>query len=174
MALDGGKVLAATHLKKALLEQLEMALDLIARLDDKVYSGPGDGRGSIGSHLRHNLNFVEAVIDGALCGSIDYGARTRDRRVETDRSHASSKVRSLMDALARIPIHLAEAVTVTSELNPRLRLYSTLGRELEFAISHTVHHYALIRERLLQNGIHFEPQFGVAPSTLEYWRAAGQ
>ena len=174
MVFDGGKVLAVTHLKRALIEQLEMALEMLARVGDEAYSGARDVRGCIGAHIRHNINFVDAIIDGAITGSVDYAVRTRDRLIENDRAYASAKLRSLIESLARIPIHLSEPVAVISELNPRLIVQSTFGRELEFAISHTVHHYALIRERLEQSGIQFDPRFGVALSTLEYWETAGR
>ena len=47
-------------------------------------------------------------------------------------------------------------------------------RELEFAISHTIHHHALIKERLRHLGIEFDEKFGVAPSTLEYRKGLKQ
>jgi hypothetical protein len=172
MAFDGGKTSTERRLKLSLIDQLEMGLEVIGKLDDQTYSGSVDGRGSIGAHLRHNINFVDAVIDAAISGSADYASRTRDRRIETDRSSASAKLRSLIDALIKVPMNVAELITVTSELDPSVQHLSTLGRELEFAISHTVHHYALIRERLESGGIAVDARFGVAPSTLEYWRTA--
>jgi hypothetical protein len=47
---------------------------------------------------------------------------------------------------------------------------SSLLRELQFLLSHTVHHYSLIALALRVQG--FEPGvgFGVAPSTLNHWR----
>ena len=157
---------------RALIDQLEMGIDLIGRLGDQTYSRADHERGSIEAHIRHNINFVDAVIDGATSGSIDNSTRCRDRRLETDRSFASAKLRSLIDALTKIPMNAAELVRVTSELDRSVQHLSTLGRELEFAISHTIHHYALIRERLEKNDLAIDPRFGIAPSTLEYWRTA--
>ena len=170
MAFDGGKTSTERRLKLALIDQLEMGIDLIGHLDDQTYSRADHGRGSIGAHIRHNINFVDAVIDGAISGSIDNSNRSRDRRLETDRSFASAKLRSLIDALIKVPMNVAELIGVTSELDASVQHLSTLGREIEFAISHTIHHYALIRERLEKIGVQFDPRFGVAPSTLEYWR----
>lgn len=47
---------------------------------------------------------------------------------------------------------------------------SSLKRELQFLLSHTIHHYSLIALALRLQG--FEPgaAFGVAPSTLKNWR----
>lgn len=171
MAFDGGKTSTEKRLKLALIDQLEMGIDLIAQLDDQTFAG-SNGRGSVGAHIRHNINFVDAVIDGAISGSVDHSNRSRDRRIENDRSFASAKLRSQIDALVKIPMNVGELVSVTSEMDASVHHSSTLGRELEFAISHTIHHYALIRERLESTGVRFDPRFGVAPSTLEYWRTA--
>jgi len=174
MALDGGKTSTERRLKLALIDQLEMGLDLIGKLDDLTYTNATNLGGSIGAHLRHNVNFVDAVIDGAVSGSIDHSNRSRDRRIETDRSTASAKLRSLIDALIKVPMNVAELISITSELDPSVQHLSTLGRELEFVISHTIHHFALIKERLAGKNIDLDPRFGVAPSTLEYWKASGR
>ncbi len=42
---------------------------------------------------------------------------------------------------------------------------STLKRELQFLVSHTVHHFALIRALLGGSGIDPGESFGLAPST---------
>ena len=172
MAFDGGKESTERRLKLALIDQLEMGIDLIEQLDNPTYSDSIDGRGSIGAHIRHNINFVDMLIDAAISGSADYANRTRDLRIETDRSAASAKLRSLIDALTKVPMNVAELIAVISELDPTIEQLSTLGRELEFAISHTIHHYALIRQRLENSGVTCDPRFGIAPSTLEYWRTA--
>src|ERR1043166_5979436 len=49
---------------------------------------------------------------------------------------------------------------------------SSAGRELQFLCSHTVHHYALIKLLLDGSGVDLGAEFGVAPSTLAYQRAA--
>jgi hypothetical protein len=47
---------------------------------------------------------------------------------------------------------------------------SSIARELQSLLSHTVHHYALIAIALRLQGIEPSAEFGVAPSTLEHWR----
>jgi hypothetical protein len=48
---------------------------------------------------------------------------------------------------------------------------STMGRELQFLMSHTVHHYALVAIILKIQGCNCAEEFGVAPSTLRYQRS---
>ncbi|MEK6687797.1 MAG: hypothetical protein AABZ01_04975, partial [Gemmatimonadota bacterium] len=49
---------------------------------------------------------------------------------------------------------------------------SSLGRELLFLLSHTVHHFAVIRLLLQRQGTDSDPRLGVAPSTEAYKAAA--
>jgi hypothetical protein len=49
---------------------------------------------------------------------------------------------------------------------------SSVGRELQALLGHTVHHYAIIALLLRVEGIEPGEEFGVAPSTLAHWRAA--
>jgi hypothetical protein len=67
--------------------------------------------------------------------------------------------------------HLEAEVLVRSEIDPDVWHSSSVGRELEYVLSHTVHHHALIAEKLAAIGVYIERHFGVAPSTLEYWKA---
>jgi hypothetical protein len=50
---------------------------------------------------------------------------------------------------------------------------STVGRELQYLLSHTIHHYAIIGSILRAQGREPGPDFGVAPSTLRHWGKAG-
>ena len=45
---------------------------------------------------------------------------------------------------------------------------SSVRRELQFLLSHTVHHHALVKELLRARGRAIGADFGVAPSTLEH------
>ncbi|UCF67889.1 MAG: DinB family protein [Acidobacteriota bacterium] len=47
---------------------------------------------------------------------------------------------------------------------------SSVGRELRFLLSHTVHHFAIIGLMLRMLGGEPPAAFGVAPSTLDYWK----
>jgi len=159
-------------LAEALRRELIAGRQLLARLDDQQYRQVEDGQGSIGQHLRHNLNFVNAVISGIETGVIDYARRVRDRRIEDERAFADAAIVRILDQLSVInDTTIAMEVMVGSEIDPMIVHRSTISRELEFVLSHTIHHYALIKGRIgSEAGIGTE--FGVAPSTLEYWNRA--
>jgi hypothetical protein len=60
----------------------------------------------------------------------------------------------------------------TGEGDERPWTRSTVRRELQFLLSHTVHHYALIAMICHRHQRPVESDFGVAPSTLNYRRRA--
>ena len=51
---------------------------------------------------------------------------------------------------------------------------STVGRELQYLLDHTIHHYAIIAIILKAQSITVPEEFGVAPSTLKYWESTGR
>ena len=50
---------------------------------------------------------------------------------------------------------------------------STPGRELQFLVSHTVHHFAMIGGICHSLGVEVDKDFGVAPSTLRHQMEVG-
>lgn len=175
MALDSGKTSEGLrHLIAALIRELTSAKGLILSLDAEIYSRLEDGSGSIGAHIRHDLNFVECFLKGIETGVVDYANRERDPRIETDRSFAASRIDAVIDQLAALDADPRTALFVASEIESTMLHRSTVSRELEFVLSHTIHHHALIKLKLRDAKTAPAPEFGVAPSTLEYWRQAGR
>lgn len=158
---------------------LEQGLALLESIDDELYAGAcGLPRwGGVGGHVRHCLDFYQSFLAGLPSGRIDYDRRERDGLAERDRAFAATKLRIVISELRLLPddagetgllVSLEEAACDSSGM-PQWCL-STVSRELQFLLSHTVHHYALVALTLRLRG--FEPggEFGVAPSTLKFWR----
>lgn len=154
---------------RANLAMLAQGERLLTRLDDTVYvrtvaAVPG---GSIGAHIRHNLDHCRCLLAGLASGRVDYSARGRDPRTETDRRHALAELARLRQALA--DLRTSGALQVRRESDPDGGYAtSSLARELDFLMSHGVHHYAIVAILCRLQGIDPEPDFGVAPSTLRY------
>lgn len=153
-----------------LLAQGEALLD---RLSPEDYVGAGPGRSAVGAQYRHVLEHYLLFLAGLGSGRVDYDARSRDVLVETDREAAGRLTRSCRDGIARIgagdlerplTVHLA----ASAESDDGSGHGSTVGRELLFLLSHTVHHFAIIRLLLEDRGVDCEPDFGMAPSTLAH------
>lgn len=169
------------HPARANIEYLEQGVALIDRLADGLYAAPPPGPypGGVGAQFRHCLDFYDCFLRDLPTGRIDYGRRLRDARIETDRAHAQTKARAICSALRGLTREGVErALEVRAEdAEPGRLLWSgsSAGRELQFLISHTIHHYALIAVLLAAQGYDVSqefPELGVAPSTLEHWNGA--
>ena len=160
------------------IDILRRGLELLYKIDDRSYLHVKHAYSQYGiaSHLRHCLDFYISFLDGIGMGRIDYDSRTRDSRLEKDRTFAIAKMESIVDALERLP-----EVEVDIPLKVRLEdsgdagdpsswSDSSVKRELQSLVSHTVHHYALIALMLQLKGFVIPEDFGVAPSTLKHWK----
>ncbi len=161
-------------------EVLEQAASLLERLSDAEYANGGAAAGTspVGAHMRHVLDHYRALTDGLADGHIDYEARNRQAPLERDRTLARAEVARLLAALERVA-----AEPETREIMINLRSVadpdagpdwsrSTPKRELQFLVSHTVHHFALIANLLKGMSIDPGENFGVAPSTAVARRRA--
>lgn len=148
--------------------ELERGAAIALALDADTYRDARGHPGSIGSHIRHDLEMVECFLNGLAGFVIDYSSRRRDAAVENDPSAAAAKTRSLVKRLGLVSELGSKTVFVRSETDPDAFHRSTVGRELEYLYSHTVHHHALIGERLKAFGIDADPDLGVALSTIRY------
>ena len=162
---------AKTEPVTSLISELDRAADMIALVDDVNYRRQVNGSGSVGAQFRHNLDFINAFLRGVKIGRIDYGRRERDLRIENDRSAAIAQTEVLKAKIEKLEKRsMLNSISVRSEIESSLWVPSSVSRELEFVHSHTIHHHALIAEKLLSFGIQVEKEFGVAPSTLQYWK----
>ncbi len=164
-----------SQLSRELVLVLEQGVRLLDGLEPELYARAPVPLGSsgIGAHVRHGLDFCQRLLSGAADGVVDYDARERDPRLEEDAASARTalcatirEVQTLGARDAGQPLRVRLDVGEDEEGWQR----STLGRELKFVISHTIHPYALIAMCLRHFGVQPEADFGVAPSTLRYWK----
>ncbi|MCI0391720.1 MAG: DinB family protein [Acidobacteria bacterium] len=165
---------ATSYLIDDNIETLKQGIELIARLDDRLYTQPNRelSLSGVGAHFRHCIDFYHSFLAGVESGRINYDLRERDERLETDRLFAIAKLDSLIADLSRMSVMEDDRVfeTLLEGSSNSDWSISSLKRELQFLLSHTIHHYSLIALALRLQG--FEPgaAFGVAPSTLKNWR----
>lgn len=163
-------VSSPNSLVKNLAEEFFRGARLIGKIEDSIYKQTANGTGSIGGHFRHNLDFANAFLNGIRMGKIDYNRRERDVRVEEKRLYAMKRFASMIYRFRNLPPEIFQKkVAVRSEIDVEFWHESTAMRELEFLHSHTVHHHALIADKLSRFGVEISGDFGVAPSTLKFW-----
>jgi len=166
--------MSETHsLAKQNIAFLHQARELVATLPDTLYVNRLPAfSGSVGQHLRHALEHYECFLAGWRSGTVDYDGRARDARVENEKAYAAERIAGCVAQLESVPADAdCRPLDVEMDCGPhdgRNATRSTLGRELQFLISHTIHHYALIASQLRAQGHEPGAGFGVAPSTLKY------
>ncbi len=147
---------------------------LLRRIPVAAYRDPArPGWAPVGSQYRHVLDHYRAFVDHWESGSIDYDARQRSPEIERDPQAALAQTEAIIAALDRIHVEDANRpVAVQMDCGGGQHLPdwrpSTVGRELQFLVSHTVHHYALIKLLLEDVGVALDRDFGVAPSSIAY------
>ncbi|MFK8053175.1 MAG: DinB family protein [Woeseiaceae bacterium] len=152
---------------------------VVERLSDSQYAQATPPCNSgIGAHVRHVLDHYDAFFSGVDNGVIDYDRRRRDPETEVSRAKAQQRIRLIKDQLERLSnIQAVNNVRVIMDCgssdSTTVEADSSLVRELQFLVSHTVHHDALIAASANTLNIDLDKQFGVAPSTLRYSECGG-
>lgn len=161
------------------LRLLQQGLDVLQELPEFLYTEtvPEYFTGSVGKHIRHILNFYECFLNGISSGRIDYDARHRDVMVETSPMTAQARMRAVKKTLSTLEAHQCSEDVLVHQNEGDIEdpendwSRSTVGREIQSLVSHTVHHYAIIALILRILGFECPRDFGVAPSTLKYQRS---
>ena len=155
----------------AVLRQLA---DVIRAMTEEQYRRKPVGvvSSNVGGHVRHCLDHVEALLAGVEEREVNYDRRRRGTEVETNREAALEVIRRQERQLLAFPLHserrpLRLSAMVSSCLPPT-EVETTVGRELAFVLSHTVHHNALIAVMALTLGVGVPDRFGYAPSTIAH------
>lgn len=145
--------------------------DLINTLSYEAYSSPlallhGS---SVGQHVRHTLEFYQCLFEQAPLGFVDYDARNRDLRLETDLAFSSIFVEQLMVWLSQ-PIEDEILLMKVFFEEESQNIQTTLMRELIYVVEHAIHHFAIIKIALKEEfpEIELSSNFGVAHSTIKY------
>ena len=157
---------------------LEQGLELVDGMDASLYGATPDhfSRGGIGAHFRHIVDHYDCFLSGVESGRVDYDRRQRDRESETRPAVCAGRIRSVIERLRGVQFDQCHrSLEVAMDSGERTRgsegwSTTTVGRELQYLLSHTVHHFALIGVMLRLLGSDPGPDFGVAPSTLRYER----
>jgi uncharacterized damage-inducible protein DinB len=140
--------------------------------DDQYRTWPEGFTSSIGGHVRHCLDHVDALLTALEGGRINYDSRRRGTDVETCRCAALDALTRQQRQLLAVPGNAGEQpLGLTMLLSPSLPAFefgTTAGRELAFVLSHTIHHNALIGVMARQLGLSVPDRFGYAPSTIAH------
>lgn len=157
------------------MEILNQARKIISELDDDrfVFVNKSLFISSAGQHFRHVLDFYTAFEDGYESGGIDYDKRERNDDIAEDRTVCLKKIDDVVaffDEIRNLDMNTPlQIVTIEGTTGLTSRAESTIAREIQFLLSHTIHHWALISMILRSQGVDVPKNFGIARSTIEYY-----
>lgn len=171
-------MVAPEDMTGAVCASLDALASHAASLPADAYAAatPELGGASIGKHVRHCLDHYAILLHGLRTGRFDYDDRAREAEVECDCECATKMARRLAAELraALCGEDLGREVLVRTASSPDGEVAwqrSSVGRELQFLVGHTVHHLAMIAACCRVRGLQVVEDFGVAASTLRH-RAA--
>lgn len=158
----------------AVLTALQQELDLLEILSEETYTASSNApySSSVGMHLRHNLDHFEAFFIGLEIGKIDYENRSRNTMIEASPEIARAALNGYIKRLEALRSAEGVSIQVREESEAGIDtcewLASSIGRELQFLLGHTVHHNAIIAMMVHAHGLDLPASFGVAPSTQRH------
>ena len=122
---------------------------------------------SIGTHIRHVLDFYDCIFNVNNEDKVDLTARSRNKDVESDCGCAQDYLNLIIKRLNSTTLDINEAVLVVDDLGlGKMEIPYTYGALLAQANSHTIHHYAIINYIFDSLGIVInDTEFGYNPTT---------
>lgn len=152
---------------------IDQAHDFVSGLSPIIYAGKCEPvfSSSIGQHLRHCIeHYDELLLAHHECRDVNYEIRPRDLALEIDPAEALRRLSATTTALAALdtspgPLKILDTgCDCPSE--------SSMERELQYLVSHTVHHFAIISIIARHFDTAVPQNFGVAPSTVKHRSSA--
>jgi len=122
---------------------------------------------SIGTHIRHVLDFYDCIFNKDSEDKIDLTARSRNKHVECDCECAQDYLNLIIGKVSSSSFDMNEIVFVIDDLGlGKTEIPYTYGSLLAQANSHTIHHYAIINYIFDSLGIVIDDgEFGYNPTT---------
>lgn len=179
LSRHGTRATGILHYNAVLLAQARTAVHRL------VHAAHADFRyaQAVGPHLRHVLDHYRAFMTGLQHAPdilIRYDVRDRNLSLQSQPTVAIAHLTS-MELELRLcadrpspawdmdtPVQVVAQAGLQGEFE--LSTSSTLGRELLFLSSHTVHHFALVAHYCKAAGVELGVDFGKAPATVAYER----
>lgn len=158
-------------------EALLQLTQTVSRLSPDQYqqSFGLQGQHTMGKHVRHIIDHYEAFLPGLQEKSpvkVNYEHRHREESLEKDPHRVCHRLLTVCRSLEQLrDHHYQDPVRLDYPTGIRaIEVSSSVGRELVFLSSHTIHHMAIIGLLAEQLGIQPARDFGVHPSTLRHWQ----
>ncbi|MGI9274615.1 MAG: DinB family protein [Endozoicomonas sp.] len=143
---------------------------LVRTISEPHYQASLSSRSSsIGTHVRHIIEFYQCLLQGLSIGMVDYDKRDREQNLESSPIEALKQLEIIRAKLTTIERNTDIVLTVcTGTDGKEISTSSNVLRELLFLQSHTTHHLAVIALLLERTGADIPGNLGIATSTRVY------
>jgi uncharacterized damage-inducible protein DinB len=153
---------ALVEQNQQILLQIQELLDAVPAPTYQQSYAPVDS--SMGTHVRHVLEFYRLFLKGLRSAPVTYERRRRDPALERDRGRIGAEVAQLQSGLAAITGDQPLAVTHCGDTLAQ----SSIVRELQFLLDHATHHLAMVNIVGRLAGVTLPPALGIAQATLAH------
>lgn len=161
------KVLQQTN-----IDIIRQLINLLDTLPSGVYHVPLKSLHdhSIGQHTRHITEFYQCLLNGLSGEVVNYDARERNLRIETDKAYTAHLLETIISRLEQLTDDKPMVLQQAFGLDEPLSIPTYFSRELTYLIEHTIHHLAIIKIGLTEAfpDVFIPVEFGVAHSTLKF------
>ena len=146
---------------------------VMGQLDEQQFSRslPIFSGSTIGMHARHVVEFYQCLLEQSADNQrVNYDNRSRDLLLQTNLDYFIETVESIISTLDTVgEKQLKYPLSIMTDEDDETMI-SSLSRELQYNLEHTIHHAALIKIGILSQipDATLPPSFGVAPSTIRY------
>lgn len=154
----------------AINSTLNNAKTLLDSLDDEIYidKSVGPFYSSVGSHLRHLLDFFNCVVEGVSINEIDLTLRKRNETIANNRSIAREEIERVLQRINNLSDDdFSKDILVYDDCGTgKIGISYSLEGILAQGNSHAIHHFAIISFLLFQLDVRHEIKgFGYNPTT---------
>ncbi|WP_340202640.1 DinB family protein [Ascidiimonas sp. W6] len=154
---------------------LNQLISLLNQLSDVEFSSRLEilNESSIGMHIRHIIEFYQCLDSATKTGQVNYDGRKRNLLLENDKALCVKAIQEIETSISSIKTDqslvlccdYSQEEDTASEL---IHINTSVLRELQYNLEHTVHHMAIIRigVKTFETSVELDPDFGVAASTI--------
>ncbi len=146
-------------------------------LTDAEYTRPCKAlfNATIGQHVRHIIELFLCLQKGYETGVVNYDQRKRDYKIETEKNFAIHLMQEIYHWVERPNIEMVMRAEDYGDDTCPINIPTNYYREIAYNLEHTIHHMALIRVGINDiSRVELSREFGVAYSTIKYWKECAQ
>lgn len=162
------------------IHNLEELASFVGKINNEQYTYNSSllSGATLGQHLRHILEFYLTLVKGIKKGHINYDERERNLQLEVCTRTALDIIQSLNNDLMVLPLQKEVKLFGNFGMSDLadFGMNTTVERELLYCYEHSIHHMALMKVAILEQGLSncINEDFGVAPSTLRNRKICAQ